>query len=148
MRITSSLHSQKGFTLVELIIGMTIFSVSMTAILALLSSTIESSIASRQEIVASNILREQVELIKNIRNTNVRNFAEWDKAIIDGSPSTNLTGGIFIVENNFMSSQVDYDNNGELTSSPVYLRELGLSFPSATDLAGRFTQSELKLDEK
>ena len=71
-------HSRSGFTLIELIVGMTIFSVGMTAILALLSSTIDTSIVSRQEIIASNILREQIELIKNIRNSNVRSFVEWD----------------------------------------------------------------------
>jgi prepilin-type N-terminal cleavage/methylation domain-containing protein len=74
----SPLSSKSGFTLVELIVGMTIFSVGMTAILALLHSTIDTSIASRQEIIASNLLREQIELIKNVRNSNVRSFVPWD----------------------------------------------------------------------
>jgi prepilin-type N-terminal cleavage/methylation domain-containing protein len=74
------LRNTSGFTLIELIVGMLIFSIGMTAILALLQSTINNSLYSRHEVVASNLLREQVELVKNVRNTNVRNFVPFDSA--------------------------------------------------------------------
>ena len=60
-------------------IGMLIFSIGLTGILALLHSTIQNSWSSRHEIQASNILREQVELVKNIRNSNVRSFLPFDR---------------------------------------------------------------------
>lgn len=81
----------------ELIVGMTIFSISMTGILALLSTTIQNATYSRQEIIASNLLREQLELVKNTRNSNIRNFIPFDT--LDNSKT--ITGGTYIVENNF-----------------------------------------------
>lgn len=85
MYLHSLKHSRSGFTLIELIVGMTIFSIGMTAILALLSTTIDTATVSRQEIIVSNLLREQVELIKNVRNSNVRNFVPWDSAFTGGA---------------------------------------------------------------
>lgn len=58
---------------------MAIFGIGMTGILALLHTTIENSLYSRHEIVASDILREQIELVKNARNSNVRNFVPFDR---------------------------------------------------------------------
>jgi prepilin-type N-terminal cleavage/methylation domain-containing protein len=76
--------NNKGFTLIELIVGMTIFAVGMTAILAMLHAAIDTSRISKNEIIAGNLLREEVELIKNVRNTNIRSFTNWDKAPISG----------------------------------------------------------------
>lgn len=143
------LHSRKGFTLVELLVGMTIFSVSMTAILALLHSTIDSAIQSRQEIVASNLLREQVELIKNVRNSNVRNYVSWDTIRTEWVASGFMTGGVYIVENDFSITDTLYDSsNGNLDFSPVYIKDITLWFPPANDLAGRFNKTLLKLDDQ
>lgn len=69
--------NNRGFTLAELIVGMTIFAVGMTAILAMLQSAINNSLIAKNEIIAANILREQIELVKNTRNTNIRSFAPW-----------------------------------------------------------------------
>ena len=88
MLIHKSLISRRGFTLIELIIGMAIFAIGMTGILALLYGTIENSFVSRHEIVASNLLREEIELVKNIRNTNVRSYVDWDKNRVDTTPSS------------------------------------------------------------
>jgi prepilin-type N-terminal cleavage/methylation domain-containing protein len=83
-----SLSRTSGFTLIELIVGMLIFTIGMTGILAILHTTVQNSISSRQEIIASNLLREQVELIKNIRNTNTRNFIPFDRVRNNTTPST------------------------------------------------------------
>jgi prepilin-type N-terminal cleavage/methylation domain-containing protein len=42
-----------GFTLIEIIIGMTIFSIGLTGIYALLETTISNASYSRDEIVAA-----------------------------------------------------------------------------------------------
>ena len=47
------IHSPSGFTLVELIVGMTIFAIGLTGILALLGNTITNSSYSRHEIVVA-----------------------------------------------------------------------------------------------
>ncbi len=74
--------TSSGFTLIELIIGMTIFAIGLSGIYALLQSIMGNASYSRHEIVVANLLREEIELIKNIRDTNVRNFLPWDSALI------------------------------------------------------------------
>lgn len=73
-------HSRAGFTLVELIVGMTIFSIAITSIFLLLNSTMKSVTISRSEIIVSNLLREQIELVRNIRDSNIAKGAVWDAA--------------------------------------------------------------------
>ena len=82
MTLMTFRHTRSGFTLVELIVSMTVFAVGLTGILALLSSTMLSSKYSRHEVVVANILREQMELVKNIRDTNLKNYTHWDKVLV------------------------------------------------------------------
>ncbi len=71
-------HSRVGFTLIELLVGMTIFSIALTSIYLLLTSTMKSVTYSRNEIIVSNLLREQMELMRNIRDSNIAKGAAWD----------------------------------------------------------------------
>jgi prepilin-type N-terminal cleavage/methylation domain-containing protein len=76
-------NSTSGFTLVELIIGMTIFSIGLTGIYALLNTTIANVNYSRDEIVVAGLLREQIDLAVNMRDSNLRNYIPWDSVAIE-----------------------------------------------------------------
>jgi prepilin-type N-terminal cleavage/methylation domain-containing protein len=71
-----------GFTLIELIVGMTIFSIGLAGIYALLQTTMSSVRYSQDEIIVSGLLREQIDLVNNIRDTNLRNYIPWDSVLI------------------------------------------------------------------
>jgi hypothetical protein len=60
---------------------MTIFAIGLTGILALLGTTMTNSSYSRHEIVVAGLLTEQMELVKNIRDTNLKNYTKWDKIL-------------------------------------------------------------------
>lgn len=137
MKLTHHLiTNRRWFTLVELIIGMTIFVVWMTAILTLLNSAVSSSQRSKNEIIAANILREQVELVKNIRNTNVRSFALWSSWIVPN---------LYTIENDYSNSLTTY-TNGIPTSWPV---KMTTSTILQTDwLKDRFEKARLYIDDK
>jgi len=83
---------------------MTVFAIGLTGILALLGTTISNSSYARHEIIVANLLREQIELVKNIRDTNLANYTDWDKIFIENAITTSWTGGVYIIENNFTSS--------------------------------------------
>ena len=74
--------SHRGFTLIELIVGMTVFAIGLAGILALLGTTFSSARYSSHEVVVAGLLREQIELVKNIRDTNLTNYVPWDKVLI------------------------------------------------------------------
>jgi hypothetical protein len=121
---------------------MTIFAVGMTAILAMLHSAISSSIRSKEEIVGANLLREQIELVKNIRNTNTKSFAPWDRIL--ASPSiTGFDQSVLLVENNYISSMADY---GSIERSPVSIERVTLSDTDTDEV--KFNASRLYLDPR
>lgn len=147
MYINSLKHSRSGFTLIELIVGMTIFSIGMTAILALLSTTIDTSTISRQEIIVSNLLREQVELIKNARNSNVRNFVPWDSTFTGGANPWYLLPGSYIIENDYTSTGVVYTpGTNIIEKSPIYFDNVTSILGGTTNIEWKFNAVKLYYD--
>lgn len=140
-------YSRSWFTLIELIVGMTIFSVGMTAILALLSSTIDTSTVSRQEIIASNILREQIELIKNTRNSNIRSFVEWDSVFTGWANPWYLTPWSYIIENDYTSTGIFYTPGMSTPEkSPVYMDNVTTLLSATSDIEWKFNTVRLYYD--
>jgi Tfp pilus assembly protein PilV len=70
---------------------MTVFSIGLTAIFTLLSSTMTSASYARHETVIAGLLREQMELVKNLRDTNLKNYIAWDKILAEGSANSSWT---------------------------------------------------------
>jgi prepilin-type N-terminal cleavage/methylation domain-containing protein len=141
-------HSQRGFTLVELIVGMTVFAIGLTGILALLSSTMKSSLYSRHEIVVAWLLREQIELVNNIRDTNIRNYIGWDRIPSSTPGVSSWTSGIYSIENNFTSATLSLDTEarGHILGSPISLRKLDIS--QFSDIGNIWEQTRLYLDNE
>ncbi|MDD2487600.1 MAG: type II secretion system protein [Candidatus Gracilibacteria bacterium] len=72
------MKNRKGFTIVELMIAIVIFTIGFLSAYLLIYSAINSSARSKNEIIASNIAREQIELVKNIRDTNWLKNWDWN----------------------------------------------------------------------
>lgn len=120
----------------------------MTAILALLHSTIDTAILSRHEIVTSNLLREQIELIKNTRNTNLRNFIPWDSILLDSATPSILQDGVFIIENDYSTKESFYNpSTGVFEKNPVFMKTLSPSiFSSTMSIEEKFSATRLYYD--
>ncbi len=139
------LSRTSGFTLIEIIVGMLIFSIGMTGILAILHTTINNSLYSRHEIVVANLLREEVELIKNMRNSNKRNFIPFDSVQFIGTTGTGFSSGTYIVENNYTHSWVEIDmNTGNIRALPMILSGVIL-WPT---LESKYLATRLFLDDQ
>jgi hypothetical protein len=128
---------------------MTIFSVGMTAILALIHSTIDNSIWSRHEIVASNLLREEIELMKNIRNSNVRSFVPWDTVFTGWSQPWRLSAWIYTLENDYTATWVIYTPwTSDIEHSHIYMENITAGILGAPDIDTKFKLGQLYLDNK
>lgn len=67
-QVPSHTHSEKGFTLVETLIGITILLVSVITPLSVASYAITYSNNARDEVVATNLAQEALEFIRNERD--------------------------------------------------------------------------------
>lgn len=73
--------SRRGFSIGEVILSAFVLAVGIVAVIGLLSSSIKHSIDSRDEIIASQLAQEGVELVRNIRDNNYANSQTYDTGI-------------------------------------------------------------------
>lgn len=59
-------------------IGIFIFSLGLISIYALLASSINVNSYNKNAVIAWNLAREQIELIKNLRDSNYENLKKWN----------------------------------------------------------------------
>jgi len=67
----------KGFTLVELMLSITVMFIGVIAIYGLLSLVIDETAKSTDRFIASQLAREGVELVRNIRDRNLVQATDW-----------------------------------------------------------------------
>lgn len=115
---------------------MMIFSVGITSIFLLLHSTFKSVTVSRNEIIVANLLREQIELVRNIRDTNIRQNAVWDSGIEIGSGT---------IENDFTTNQSKYQNDEMV--HPVTFKKINPQWSDYSE-KNRFEKTQLCFDDQ
>ncbi len=65
-----------------MLLGITVFSIGLVGISLLFQTAVDTASYARHEVIASNLLREQIELIKNLRDSNWRSYRPWNIARI------------------------------------------------------------------
>lgn len=77
----SNLKSNKGFTLLEVVVALGVIIIGLVGVLVLINFTISSSTVSASKLVAVNLAQEGIELVRNIRDTNWVEDDDWDDKI-------------------------------------------------------------------
>lgn len=132
--------STSGFTLVELIIGMTIFSIGLTGVYALLQTTMSTVRYSRDEIVVSWLLREQIDLVMNMRDSNIKNYIPFDSVLVESSTQTTFSSGYYMIENDFTNTGISINpSNGAITKNTLKLKKVD-PFPVTDEVKWQKTQ--------
>lgn len=62
-------NNSKGFTLVETLVAISIFTISIIALLSVLSQGISNTNYAKQKIIASYLAQEGIEYMRNLRDT-------------------------------------------------------------------------------
>jgi prepilin-type N-terminal cleavage/methylation domain-containing protein len=113
-KINKDLNNNSGFTLIELMITLVVFTIGIMGAMGLAFSNYNNSRDNLDKIIAVNLAREGIELIKNVRDSN------WLKA-----EANELTCGGFCSWNsgfNFTNNYVyiDYDDLDPRSSSDCH----------------------------
>ena len=92
-----------AFSIIEVLIGIFVFSLGLVSIFAILASSLSINERNKNSIIASNLAREQIELLRNIRDTNYENVQVWNqKDPINGSSIDLFTSwNYYTLENKF-----------------------------------------------
>lgn len=62
------LHNKKGFTLVEMLIGVLIFTLSLVSLMAISSKGLKAARDAEKQVVADYLAIEAIEVVRNIRD--------------------------------------------------------------------------------
>ncbi len=84
-------------SIIEVIVAVFIFSMWLASIYLVISSSINLNEYGKNQIIASNLAREWLELVKNLRDSNYSNLHNWD------SINPNLSNDFDIVTNKFQT---------------------------------------------
>jgi len=110
--IGMSSHSERGFTLVETLVAITVLLIAIVAPLSIVANSINATYAARDQMTAVYLASEAIEIIRQKRDTNVMQggTASWD----DGFG----TGECDLGSTNACSVSILDMGNGNLLSSP------------------------------
>ena len=86
----SALSSNQWFTLIELIIAMAVFSIGLVGAYMMLERSNFLSTSSQDEIIAYNLMRSDIEEIKNMRDTNWVALRDWNASNEKTTPTKYL----------------------------------------------------------
>lgn len=79
------MEKQKSFSLIEILIGFFLIFIGMTVVFSLIIQLIASSTFYSHKLIASYLCQEGIEIIRNIRDTNLVKRTRWDEGLNIGN---------------------------------------------------------------
>jgi len=120
--------NKKALSIIEVMVAIFIFTLWISAIYMVLSSTIGINKYNQDFIIASNLAREDIELVRNIRDTNYKEFQKWNMLEPEWDLSwtkyynkvftwSNSTTWLYKIETNFNDYKIKFYTWGYLSET-------------------------------
>ena len=96
--------TNKWFSIIEILVAIFIFSLWLVSVYAIISSTLKLNDYNKNHIIASNLAREQIELIKNIRDSNFKTILKYNQINPKWSyenPKNFFSSWYYFIENDY-----------------------------------------------
>lgn len=107
--------SKLWFSMIELLIWIFIFTLGLTWVYMLIVSTMWLNEYSKNSIVATNLAREWLEIVRNTRDTNYINLHNWNKLPWISTTNNFSTWVYYKVFNDFLASSLYTQKFEEIT---------------------------------
>lgn len=141
--------NKKGFTLIETIVAVTVLVGALTGPMVLAASSIRATRDARNELVATHLAEEGIEILHNVRDNNITNYpsGSWLTSILPGCDGAGCVVDVTaqdgsLVWSNGVVVPCGSDCN---TVAPVYYNpDTGLYRQSATPLASPWKTTPFK----
>lgn len=95
--------SAAGFTLIETLVAITILLIAVVGPIALIGDSIRKMYYARDEVLAINLAQEGIEMVRQVRDTNMLSGSAWLTNLADGTylidAGNSMTGapGTFVI---------------------------------------------------
>ena len=96
------------FSMIEILVGIFIFSMWLVSVYAVISSTMKLNNYNKDYIIATALVKGQLELIRNYRDTNYSKLQKYNQINTNTTNYSNLfsTWTYYKIENNYSNSDV------------------------------------------
>ena len=114
--------NKQAMSIIEVMIAIFIFTLWIVSVFMIISSAWNINSYNKDFIIASNLAREQVELIRNIRDTNYKKFQRWNM-LKPGWTNYNTVfreWKFYKIENDFSPSASFHIKSEEKTESNIF----------------------------
>lgn len=110
------LKNLKAFSIIEIMISIFVFTLWLMWVYAIIISTMNLNDYNKNYIIASNLAREQLELIRNIRDNNYKKVQNYNQIDPNSSTYTDVfqTWSYYKISNDFSS----------LTTTPIKVEKI------------------------
>lgn len=92
--LNTQYSAQKGFSLVETLVAITILLIAVVGPISLIGDSVHKIYYAKDEIIAINLAQEGIEAVRKVRDTNKLSVVAWDSGI---------TAGYYIVDSGNIS---------------------------------------------
>ena len=99
MKTSKNLKFKAGFSLMEILVVLFIVSTAMLGIVSLIIQNIQVQSINKNNLIASSLAQEGIELIRNVRDINWKNGDDFDTNLSDGFYRIDYRGGIPTYDN-------------------------------------------------
>jgi len=128
-------HHRPGFSLIEILAVLFVVSMSLIGVVSLIVQNIQAQSINKNNLIASSLAQEGVEMIRQVRDSNWRSNIAFDTNLADGSykidyrqdkPAviTNSAEAKIFFKNGFYVNQIP-NNEPDLTPT-IFTREVVL----------------------
>jgi prepilin-type N-terminal cleavage/methylation domain-containing protein len=123
-KIKKFLSPRKGFSLVEVLLSLMVLSIGISGITILMTTNIKNTIVAKNQIIASSLAQEGIELVRNLKDSRdvsmdvfVAGPAYIDKSIDNTGLNMNSAAAKRLYQKNGLYS---HDSSGTATATKFY----------------------------
>jgi len=125
------ISNQKGQSLLELLVALFILVSALAATVVLIVTSINAGREGRNRLIATNLAREGIELVRNIRDSNWSdpNSIQWNDGLTFDNGSTNDTTAVPIIDSDHSSPLfIDFSADGITDDQWTRIRQTGVQY--------------------
>ncbi len=132
MKTSKNLKFKAGFSLMEILVVLFIVSTAMLGIVSLIIQNIQVQSINKNNLIASSLAQEGIELIRNVRDNNWKNNNDFDTNLSDGFYRIDYRGGVPVYDNSAAKIYLKdgfymHDNGGDIGLTPtIFNRQIAV----------------------